>query len=249
MSSKPMSQSVIVNPAIFSEAETLERRHRRRLAAGWIAAITFVAAFSIYGFNYYTLSAIERPFSPKHALLRPSGAVGNRLALLLQIRGDSRDGFLDYDRGHAQRVCRTIPVCANPAKLECCGAFRPGDQGDGGQTLWGRGRKTWPNRRRPRRIVGLAFVRAGRSNIDCDRPLVDDLARSQAAVPSFTSAPAGRGFRSVDHLTLWNSAHAQFPTRVGHSDGAEAGIAVQARPVPLPNQAGFFPLARCPPSV
>jgi len=48
-----MSQSVIVNPAIFSEAETLERRHRRRLAAGWIAATTFVAAFSIYGLNYY----------------------------------------------------------------------------------------------------------------------------------------------------------------------------------------------------
>ncbi len=76
-----MSQSVIVNPAIFSEAETLERRHRRRLAAGWIAAITFVAAFSIYGFNYYTLSANERPFSPKHALLRPSGAIGVNLGV------------------------------------------------------------------------------------------------------------------------------------------------------------------------
>src|SRR5258705_12987127 len=81
MSSKPMSQSVIVNPAIFSEAETLERRHRRRLAAGWIAAIIFVAVFSIYGFNYYTLSANERPFSPKHALLRPSGAIGVNLGV------------------------------------------------------------------------------------------------------------------------------------------------------------------------
>src|SRR5467141_3219080 len=35
--------------------------------------------------------------------------------------------LLHVDRGHAQRVCRTIPVCANPAKLECCRAFRPGD--------------------------------------------------------------------------------------------------------------------------
>ena len=76
-----MSQSVIVNPAIFSEAETLERRHRRRLAAGWIASIAFIAAFTIYGFNYYMLSANERPFSPKHALLRPSGAIGVNLGV------------------------------------------------------------------------------------------------------------------------------------------------------------------------
>src|SRR5467141_3219081 len=58
MSSKPMSQSVIVNPAIFSEAETLERRHRRRLALGWIASIAFIDAFTIYGFNYYMLTAV-----------------------------------------------------------------------------------------------------------------------------------------------------------------------------------------------
>ena len=76
-----MSQSVIVNPAIFSEAETLERRHRRRLALGWIASIAFIAAFTIYGFNYYMLSANERPFSPKHSLLRPSGAIGVNLGV------------------------------------------------------------------------------------------------------------------------------------------------------------------------
>src|SRR3977135_3168695 len=81
MSTKPMSQSVIVNPAIFSEAETLERRHRRRLALGWIASIAFIAAFTIYGFNYYMLSANERPFSPKHSLLRPSGALGVNLGV------------------------------------------------------------------------------------------------------------------------------------------------------------------------
>src|SRR5882762_5808390 len=238
--------------AIFAQARSVAAERR-----GWCKPGRVRRAPVFLDLSLPTAQEMElaRPARQFPALARfpyhygHGGAVGNRLALLFQIRGDSRDGFLDYDRGHAQRVCRTIPVCANPAKLECCGAFRPGDQGDGGQTLWGRGRKTWPNRRRPRRIVGLAFVRAGRSNIDCDRPLVDDLARSQAAVPSFTSAPAGRGFRSVDHLTLWNSAHAQFPTRVGHSDGAEAGIAVQARPIPLPNQAGFFPLARCPPSV
>jgi hypothetical protein len=75
-----MSQSVIVPSAVFS-AETLEKKHRRRLALGWIASIAFIAAFTIYGFNYYMLSANERPFSPKHALLRPSGAIGVNLGV------------------------------------------------------------------------------------------------------------------------------------------------------------------------
>ena len=75
-----MSQSVIVHSAIFS-AETLERKHRRRLAVGWIASMAFVAAFAIYGFDYYMLSANERPFSPKHALLRPSGPIGVNLGI------------------------------------------------------------------------------------------------------------------------------------------------------------------------
>ena len=33
-------------------------------------------AIFIYGFDYYKLSAIDRPFSPKHHLLRPSGPIG-----------------------------------------------------------------------------------------------------------------------------------------------------------------------------
>ena len=40
------------------------------------------AAFLIYGFNYYILSSSERPFSPKHALLRPSGPIGVNLGML-----------------------------------------------------------------------------------------------------------------------------------------------------------------------
>ncbi len=75
-----MSQSVTLPSAILS-AETLERKHRRRLAVGWIASMTFVAALGIYGLNYYTLSANERPFSPKHALLRPSGTIGVNLGI------------------------------------------------------------------------------------------------------------------------------------------------------------------------
>jgi hypothetical protein len=76
-----MSQSATVQAAIFS-GDASEKKHRQRVAAGWIASLAFVAAFAIYGFDYYTLGSGERPFSPKHALLRPSGAIGVNLGVL-----------------------------------------------------------------------------------------------------------------------------------------------------------------------
>lgn len=59
-----------------------ERNHRLRLAAAWALAAAFILAIGVYGFDYYTLSAANRPFSPKHALLRPSGAIGIKLGML-----------------------------------------------------------------------------------------------------------------------------------------------------------------------
>src|SRR5579864_943985 len=53
-----------------------ERRHRVRLYALYIVAIATNLAIFIYGFDYYKLSSIDRPFSPKHHLLRPSGPIG-----------------------------------------------------------------------------------------------------------------------------------------------------------------------------
>ena len=58
-----------------------ERGHRRRLAAAWAIAIATVIAIAAYGFDYYTLSSVQRPLSPKHALLRPSGAIGINLGI------------------------------------------------------------------------------------------------------------------------------------------------------------------------
>ncbi|MGA8765511.1 MAG: hypothetical protein WB559_00725 [Candidatus Acidiferrales bacterium] len=59
-----------------------EQGHRRRIVAAWAVAIASVIAIGAYGFDYYTLSAADRPFSPKHALLRPSGAIGIKLGML-----------------------------------------------------------------------------------------------------------------------------------------------------------------------
>jgi hypothetical protein len=53
-----------------------EARHRMLLRALYALAIAINLSIFIYGFDYYKLAAVDRPFSPKHHLLRPSGPVG-----------------------------------------------------------------------------------------------------------------------------------------------------------------------------
>jgi TRAP-type C4-dicarboxylate transport system permease small subunit len=63
-----------------------ERSHRRPLLVGYVLAIALVLVLVVYGFDYYTLDAAHRPFSSKHAVLKPSGTIGlklGELALLL----------------------------------------------------------------------------------------------------------------------------------------------------------------------
>jgi hypothetical protein len=59
-----------------------ERAHHLRLAGAWAMAIAFMLAIGVYGFDYYTLSAANRPLSPKHTFLRPSGTIGINLGIL-----------------------------------------------------------------------------------------------------------------------------------------------------------------------
>jgi hypothetical protein len=53
-----------------------ERRHRARLYALYVFAIATNLAIFFYGFDYYKLASVDRPFSPKHHILRPSGPIG-----------------------------------------------------------------------------------------------------------------------------------------------------------------------------
>jgi hypothetical protein len=76
-----MSASASVRTAIITN-EDAERGHRTRLFLAWMLALAVVLVIGGYGFNYYTLSAAERPFSPKHELLRPSGTIGIKLGML-----------------------------------------------------------------------------------------------------------------------------------------------------------------------
>lgn len=57
----------------------LERGHQTRLLLAWLLALAIVLVLAGYGFNYYTLSSIDRPDSPKHDLLKPGGTIGIRL--------------------------------------------------------------------------------------------------------------------------------------------------------------------------
>lgn len=59
-----------------------DRGHRIRLITGYVIAAVFILALTIYGWDYYTLGAADRPFSPKHALLKPSGTIGLDLGFL-----------------------------------------------------------------------------------------------------------------------------------------------------------------------
>ena len=59
-----------------------ERGHRIRLRLLYAVAFLSNLAIFVYGFDYYKLSAMDRPFSPKHHLLRPSGPIGLSLGFL-----------------------------------------------------------------------------------------------------------------------------------------------------------------------
>src|SRR6201987_1454639 len=63
-------------------APDAHRRHRVRLYALYVLAIATNLAIFIYGFDYYKLSSLDRPFSPKDHMLRPSGPIGLYLGFM-----------------------------------------------------------------------------------------------------------------------------------------------------------------------
>jgi len=59
-----------------------ESGHKVRLWLAWLMAVGVIASLAAYGFEYYGLSMEERPLSPLHPILRPSGTIGLRLGML-----------------------------------------------------------------------------------------------------------------------------------------------------------------------
>ncbi len=72
-----------VMPQLISAAATTrDRGHRMRVRVAGFSSFILVAALTAFGANYYLLPMEQRPFSPKHELLRPSGAIGLKLGYL-----------------------------------------------------------------------------------------------------------------------------------------------------------------------
>ncbi len=75
-----MSTSTLARPV--PEARAAAGGHRLRLRTAYAAAVVLILSLAVYGFDFYTLSADARPFSPKYELLKPSGVIGLKLGLL-----------------------------------------------------------------------------------------------------------------------------------------------------------------------
>lgn len=58
-----------------------EKGHRKFLFGAWLLVLSATAFLVSFGWDYYWLSAAERPFSPKHEILRPAGLLGINLGI------------------------------------------------------------------------------------------------------------------------------------------------------------------------
>jgi hypothetical protein len=120
-----MTAHTALAPPSITLAAAGQEQHRRRIMTVSLVATSLMAGLALYGANYYTLTQADRPFSPKHHLLKPSGVIGINLGLLgvllfcgiflyplrkrwawLRKQGDSRH-WLDYHvvLGIAAPVC------------------------------------------------------------------------------------------------------------------------------------------------
>lgn len=77
-----MSANATVATAAVVPAAKKGRGHHIRLLTLYGVAIALLLALAVYGFDYYTLDAAQRPLSPKHVLLKPSGSIGVKLGML-----------------------------------------------------------------------------------------------------------------------------------------------------------------------
>jgi hypothetical protein len=72
-------------PAIRKDASARKNKnlgHRIRVWIAALASILLLTSIGVYGASYYLLPLDERPYSPEHELLKPSGSIGIKLGVL-----------------------------------------------------------------------------------------------------------------------------------------------------------------------
>ncbi len=74
--------AVLSQVSLQTGAKRKDRGHRIRVRIAGILSTTLVVSLAGFGWDYYLLPIEQRPFSPKYALLRPSGIVGLKLGYL-----------------------------------------------------------------------------------------------------------------------------------------------------------------------
>lgn len=76
-----MSDLSQARPWTIQAVANADTRHRIVVILTIAAAILLAAAMAVYGWNYYVLPQVQRPFSHKHIQLKPSGTVGLKLGM------------------------------------------------------------------------------------------------------------------------------------------------------------------------
>jgi hypothetical protein len=76
-----MSTNISVQRVMVAPVDP-KKAHRARLKFAYVIAMALTLIQIAYGFNYYILSQADRALSPKHAFLKPSGAIGLRLGMV-----------------------------------------------------------------------------------------------------------------------------------------------------------------------
>jgi hypothetical protein len=62
-----------------------ERWHQFKLRVCYGLTAVLIVGLGLYGLDYYFLDLIQRPYSPKHLLLKPSGTVGLALGIFATV--------------------------------------------------------------------------------------------------------------------------------------------------------------------
>jgi hypothetical protein len=74
--------TITATSSIPASRHLTERWHQIRLKTFYGLTSALLIGLTLYGFDYYYLDSVQRPYSPKHLLLRPSGTIGLGLGIL-----------------------------------------------------------------------------------------------------------------------------------------------------------------------